>query len=379
MSSGVAPDRGDLFRSVAQLARRLRNHEFKGRKAEPQERCADGIRVSNNSSALFQAGPTLSREGSIPMFNRRDLLIRSGAAAAAIGLARFPLAWSDDSATVRRKLLFFTKSSGYEHSSIKRKSPDVLSHAERVVTDLGAKHDFEVTCTKDGRIFTSEKLSDFDAFMFYTTGDLTELGTDKNPPMSADGKQAFLNSIKAGKGFVGTHSAADTFHSPGNKDHGAARFVQDGDNVDPYVAMLGAEFIVHGAQQKAMMKVADKNFPGMKAAGNGFEMLEEWYTLKDHAKNLHVLLIQEPGLKGNMYDRPAFPATWAREHGKGRVFYTSMGHREEVWLNPIFESILLGGLAWAFGNVKADVTPNIDEVTPQYLTVGKEDPPKKKK
>jgi uncharacterized protein len=313
------------------------------------------------------------------MINRRDLLIRSGAAAAAIGLARFPLAWSDDSAALRRKLLFFTKSSGYEHSAIKRKSPDVLSHAERIVTDLGAKQNFEVTCTKDGRIFTSETLPDFDAFMFYTTGDLTEPGTDKNPPMSADGKQAFLNLIKAGKGFVGTHSAADTFHSPGNKDHVPARFVQDGENIDPYVAMLGAEFIVHGAQQKAMMKVADKDFPGMKAAGDGFEMLEEWYTLKDHAKNLHVLLIQEPGLKGNMYDRPAFPATWAREHGKGRVFYTSMGHREEVWLNPIFQSILLGGISWAFGNVKADVIPNIEQVTPQYLTVGKEDPPKKNK
>ena len=81
--------------------------------------------------------------------------------------------------------------------------------------------------------------------------------------------------------------------------------------------MLGAEFIVHGAQQKAKMTVADKDFPGMSAAGDGFEMMEEWYTLKDHAKNLHVLLIQEPGLKGNMYDRPAYPATWARMHGKG--------------------------------------------------------------
>jgi hypothetical protein len=91
-----------------------------------------------------------------------------------------------------------------------------------------------------------------------------------------------------------------------------------------------------------------------------------------------VLLIQEPGLKGNMYDRPAFPATWARDYDKGRVFYTSMGHREEVWLNPIFQSILLGGLSWAFGNVKADVTPNIEQVTPQYLTLGKEDAPKKK-
>ena len=304
------------------------------------------------------------------MINRRDLLIRTGTAAAALGLARFPLAWSAEPDAPKRKLLFFTKSSGFEHSMIKRKSPNELSSAEKIVTALGEKHNFETTCTKDGSIFTAEKLAAFDAFMFYTTGDLTEPGKDKNPPMSKEGKQAFLDAIKNGKGFIGTHSAADTFHSPGNKEHGPARSKQDGDNIDPYVAMLGAEFIIHGAQQKAKMTVIDKSFPGMSAAGDGFEMTEEWYTLKDHAKNLHVLLVQEPGLKGPMYDRPAYPATWAREYEKGRVFYTSMGHRDDVWASPIFESILLGGLSWAFGNVKADVTPNIEKAAPNYLTLG---------
>src|SRR3954454_8128446 len=102
------------------------------------------------------------------MINRRQLLVRSGAAAAAIGLSQFPLAWAaDESSSPKRKLLFFTKSSGFEHSSIKRKSADELSHAEKVMTDLGAKHNFDVTCTKDGRIFTPEKLKEFDAFMFY--------------------------------------------------------------------------------------------------------------------------------------------------------------------------------------------------------------------
>ena len=314
------------------------------------------------------------------MINRRGFLVRTGAVATALGLSQFPTAWAADVAGPKRKLLFFTKSSGFEHSSIKRKKPDVLSHAEQVVTDLSAAHNFDVTCTKDGRIFTPEKLAAFDAFMFYTTGDLTEPGTDKNPPMSKEGKKAaFLDLIKQGKGFVGTHSASDTFHSPGNKLPGHARFIQDGDNVDPYVAMLGAEFILHGAQQSAHMTCVDKKFPGMSAAGDGFDMHEEWYTLKDHAKNLHVLLVHEPGLKGGMYDRPAYPATWARSYEKGRVFYTSMGHREEVWLNPIFQSILLGGLSWAFGNVTADVTPKIEKVTPEYLTLGKEEPPKPKK
>src|SRR5947209_3077409 len=163
------------------------------------------------------------------MMNRRALLVRSGAAAAALGLSALPVARGDAVASPKRKLLFFTKSSGFEHSAIKRKSPDKLSHAEQVVTDLGAAHNFDVTCTKDGGTFTRDKLAAFDAFMFYTTGDLTEPGTDKNPPMSKEGKAAFLDLIKEGKGFVGTHSASDTFHSPGNKEHGPARYVQDGE------------------------------------------------------------------------------------------------------------------------------------------------------
>ncbi len=73
-------------------------------------------------------------------------------------------------------------------------------------------------------------------------------------------------------------------------------------------------------------------------------------------------------MKGVEYQRPAFPATWARRHGKGRVFYTSMGHREDVWTNPIFQDILTGGISWALGDAEADVTPNIDRVTPGALT-----------
>ena len=49
-----------------------------------------------------------------------------------------------------------------------------------------------------------------------------------------------------------------------------------------------------------------------------------------------------------------------------RVFYTSMGHREDVWTNPMYQGLLLGALGWATGRVDADLTPNIKEVTPQY-------------
>jgi type 1 glutamine amidotransferase len=64
------------------------------------------------------------------------------------------------------------------------------------------------------------------------------------------------------------------------------------------------------------------------------------------------------------YDRPNYPSSWAHLYGKGRVFYTSMGHREDVWTNPVFQHVLLGGINWSVANVQADVTPNIDKVTP---------------
>ena len=72
-------------------------------------------------------------------------------------------------------------------------------------------------------------------------------------------------------------------------------------------------------------------------------------------------------MKGQQeYQRPNFPETWARKHGKGRVFYTSMGHREDVWENPMYQGLLLGALGWATGKVEADVEPNIRKVTPHY-------------
>ena len=70
-------------------------------------------------------------------------------------------------------------------------------------------------------------------------------------------------------------------------------------------------------------------------------------------------------MQSDGYKRPPYPTTWARMHDQGRVFYTSMGHREDVWTNAeIFQPLLLGGINWALGRVDADVTPNIAQATP---------------
>jgi type 1 glutamine amidotransferase len=106
------------------------------------------------------------------------------------------------------------------------------------------------------------------------------------------------------------------------------------------------------------------------AAGDGFSLNEEWYSLKNFAPDVHVILVQETqGMVDDDYKRPPFPATWARREGEGRVFYTSMGHREDVWTNPLFQSILMGGIEWSLGRLDAPVPGNLADECPAAATM----------
>jgi type 1 glutamine amidotransferase len=134
--------------------------------------------------------------------------------------------------------------------------------------------------------------------------------------------------------------------------------------------MLGGEFIAHGAQQEALQHVVSPNFPGAKKLERSFRLHEEFYGLKNFSRDLHVILTQETkGMKGEWYQRPPYPSTWARMHEQGRVFYTALGHREDVWTNELFQQIVLGGLSWILKEIDADVTPNIEKVTPHAYSL----------
>jgi type 1 glutamine amidotransferase len=281
---------------------------------------------------------------------------------ACLGLA-IGLAFSASNAK-KPHILFFSKSSGFEHSVISWKNGQP-SHAEKVLLELGAKQGWDFEFSKDGSKFSKEYLAQFDAVFFYTTGNLLDEGTDKNPPMTAEGKQALFDFVKAGKGFIGTHSASDTFHTDNEAVKGPERYLNHGEKADPYVRFLGAEFIIHGAQQVAKNTVINPAFPGFESIGKDFAFQEEWYSLKDFRDDIHVLTtIDSPAMEGSMYGRPAYPSTWARKEGEGRVWYTAMGHREDVWTNPTFQKILIGGIHWALGTVKADVPANLITAAP---------------
>lgn len=265
------------------------------------------------------------------------------------------------------RILYFTKSSGFEHSVIQWDETG-SSHSERILAELGQEHGFEFSFSKDGSLFSEAYLDGFDVIMFYTSGNLTEAGNDGHPPMTEAGKEALLAAIAGGKGFVGIHSASDSFHThecPGCPARPLSRYENYGEDADPYIRMIGGEFISHGPQQEATVKVVDRQFPGSSGLGAAFTLFEEWYSLKEFAPDLHtLLLLQTKGMEGRDYERPDFPLAWARAEGEGRVWFNAMGHREDVWENPIFQQLLVGGIEWAGGRKEASISPDLRKVAP---------------
>jgi hypothetical protein len=278
----------------------------------------------------------------------------------------------------KKSLLVFTKSSGFEHDVVKRKDGK-LSICETTVTELGAKNGFDVTCSKDGRIFDSKDFHAHQAVFFFTTGDLTEAGTDKNPPMSPAGKQTLLTSIEQGLGFVGCHAASDTFHTQPDPKDLSNRYIAHGAQSDPYLRMLGGEFIIHARDprlQTANIIINDPSFPGLEGVQSPVSFNEEWYSLKDFATDMHVIgTVDTSMLKNECYQRRPYPVIWARMNGKGRVFFVAMGDRPENWQNDFFRNLLAGGIRWSLGETKADLSQNLLTAAPGYADIPPKFPP----
>jgi type 1 glutamine amidotransferase len=305
----------------------------------------------------------------IEIWTRRQFL-RTGAVAGASSALHNSLF-----AARKKSILVFTKSSGFEHQVVKNidGKPSILENA---VTTLGEKHGFDVTATKDGRVFDSNDFRNYAAILFFTTGDLTTVGTDKNPAMSPRGKQSLLDVIHNGMGFIGVHAASDTFHTQPDTPDNANRYIAHGEQSDPYLRMLGGEFITHGSTprlQDAHIVVNDPKFPGLEGVSSPVSLNDEWYSLKDFRTDLHVILtLDTKGMTGEPYHRAPYPMTWARMESKGRVFYTAIGDRPENWSDTFFLNLLGGGIRWTMGDAQASLDQNLTQAAPGYAEI----PPK---
>jgi len=250
----------------------------------------------------------------------------------------------------KKRVLMVTKSSGYQHDVVKHQDGQ-LGLAERTVKDLCDKLGYEIVITKDASMLNAENLKRFNGLFFYTQGDLTIPGVDKQTPMRKEDRQAILDFVKNGGGFVGTHcGGADTF------DGGL--WVENGKK--PFIEMVGAEFTGHGAQQDATVEVVDPNFPAVSHWPKSFRKWDEWYAYDGFHDNMHVLMvIRTEGMKGWEYQRPDYPITWCSNNGSGRVFYTGLGHVEKMWENEHYQKMLSDALRWTVKDAEADASPNL--------------------
>jgi hypothetical protein len=272
-------------------------------------------------------------------------------------------------ATPPMRVLFFSKASSWEHKLVHRDRPEELSPIEQAMAKLGSAHGIEFTFSKDGTIFTAANLAKFDALFFYTSGDLTSQPRtgrgDNFPLMTLEGKRAFLDAIDGGLGFVGCNTANYTFPerlSPGEKD--------TGENSWRFTRMIGAGFMGHNEVQRGVFSYLDRKFPGMESVPADYQPVDQWYAFRHLAPDMHVIMaLDSRRLTGNLYERESYPIAWARTQGKGRVFYTTMGHALETWRDPVFLQMLLGGIRWTTRQVDTDITPDIATVTPQATEI----------
>ena len=208
-----------------------------------------------------------------------------------------------------------------------------LASSGPVVKEIGEKSGaFEATVTDDPGALTAENLRNYDAVLFYTTGEL---------PISEEQKKAFLDFLRNGKGFAGVHSATDTFYK-----------------WPEYGELIGGYFDRHPWHQEVRVKVEDRRHPATRHLGESFTIHDEIYQFRNWSRDkVHVLLsleVESVDLTNKNVRRTYkdFGLAWTNTYGKGRVFYTALGHRPEVWADERFRTHLLNGLRWVMKDAK---------------------------
>ena len=245
------------------------------------------------------------------------------------------LAWSCSSDTTRRpadgpvsptpitrqaRVLVVTHTEGFRHTSIPL--------AESTISALGQRSglftaSFCRTADDVASMLTPSALSGVDAIVFANT-----TGTLPVPDL-----RSLLNWIGEGHGFAGMHSASDTYH-----------------DAPAYLDMLGNEFLIHGDQAMVDARVENAAHPASSPLGPRFPVFDEIYRFsRSNRGDVTMLLSLDrypvDGLPGA--GEPAdLPLAWAKTYGQGRVFYTALGHREDVWQNVLYQQHILGGIRW---------------------------------
>lgn len=229
--------------------------------------------------------------------------------------------------TVTKRVLYVTQSAGFPHP--------VLALSRTILQQIGTTSGlFTTTLTDDVSLIDANFLEDFDAVVFFTSGEL---------PMNDGQKQALLQYVEHGGGFVGVHSATDTFYT-----------------WPEYGELIGGYFDGHPWTESVTISVEDAGHPATASLAPSFTIDDEIYQFRDWSRaDVHVLMSLDTSsvdltVAGVNRQDGDFALAWTRLHGAGRVFYTALGHRPEVWQDARFQNHLLEGIRWAMADADQD-------------------------
>lgn len=225
-----------------------------------------------------------------------------------------------------RKVLVFSMTKGFHHASIPT--------GQQMMVALGQlSEEFTAVVSDDLANFDPDKISQFSAIVF--------LNTTMEIPFSDEQKKAMMDAISSGKiGFVGIHSATDTLYQ-----------------WPEYGEMIGGHFDGHPWTADKTVTIRKEKESAVTAPfPQEFDLTEEIYQMKeyDRAKcDVGLSLdtaktdMTRPGIKRTDGD---FPICWVKNYGKGRVFYTSLGHNDAIYQREDYQKHVLAGLKWVMGD-----------------------------
>jgi putative membrane-bound dehydrogenase-like protein len=171
-----------------------------------------------------------------------------------------------------------------------------------------------LTYTSNPDDLNEETLNNYDGLMIYANHD----------SISSAQESALKDYIQSGKALIPIHSASFCFQ-----------------NSDWYISAVGGQFSTHGTEVFSA-KIVKPEHPAMKGLTE-FESWDESYVHTKVNPDMEVLMERVDGEKREPY-------TWTRNEGKGRVFYTALGHNEKTWEKSEFQALLANGILWAVGD-----------------------------
>lgn len=227
-----------------------------------------------------------------------------------------------------KRILYLTHSAGFRHDS--------LPVSQQALREIASKTGvLEIVATEE--LSSLSDLSSYSAVFFFTSGELA---------LTAAQKENLLSFVRNGGGFGGAHSATDTLYT-----------------WPEYGELIGGRFDGHPWAQEVRVDIEDPDHPATRHLSPSFSIVDEIYQFRDFDRSKARVLMtldtisvdmRAPGINRSDND---FALAWTRLYGRGRVFYTALGHFDETWTDPRFRQMIENALLWITGQIEGDAEP----------------------